>query len=136
MLDFTFATASELSKEIASRMKAQRMRLELSQPELAQRAGVALGTVSGFEKSGKATLETVIRLIVALDLTKEIEPLFLQKPTSIRELELATKPVRQRVPRKNKSFYEKTQHQFLRMGAKLALRYSPTRGGLFYSNTG
>jgi transcriptional regulator with XRE-family HTH domain len=127
MLDFTFATASELSKEIASRMKAQRMRLELSQPELAQRAGVALGTVSGFEKSGKATLETVIRLIVALDLTKEIEPLFLQKPTSIRELELATKPVRQRVPQ-NKSFYEKTQHQFLRMGAKLALRYFAHEG--------
>lgn len=102
MLDFTFATSSELCKEIATRIKAQRMRLELSQPELAQRAGVALGTVSGFEKTGKATLDTLLRLIIALGLTKELEPLFLQKPTSIKELEEASKPVRQRVPRKNR----------------------------------
>lgn len=103
MLDFTFAAASELCKEIALRVKAQRMRLELSQPELAQRAGVALGTVSGFEKTGKATLETALRLIVALGLTKELEPLFLQQPTSIKELEAASRPARQRVPRKNRA---------------------------------
>ena len=102
MLDFTFATPTELCVEIAQRLKAQRMRLELSQPELAQRAGVALGTVSGFEKTGKATLETSLRLVVALGLTKELESLFLQKPTSIKELEEASKPLRQRVPRKNK----------------------------------
>ena len=103
MLDFTFATSSELCKEIARRVKAQRMRLELSQPELAQRAGVALGTVSGFEKTGKATLDTWLRLIMALGLTKELEPLFLQQPTSIKELEAAGRPARQRVPRKNKA---------------------------------
>ena len=103
MLDFTFATPSELCKEIASRVKAQRMRLEISQPELARRAGVSLGTVSGFEKSGKATLETLLRLVVALGLTKELEPLFLQKPASIKELENSVKPVRQRVPRKTKA---------------------------------
>lgn len=102
MLDFTFATPSELCKEIASRVKAQRMRLEFSQPELAERAGVALGTVSGFENTGKATLETLFRLVIALDLTKELEPLFLQKPMSIKELEEASKPMRQRVPRKSK----------------------------------
>jgi transcriptional regulator with XRE-family HTH domain len=102
MLDFTFATPSELCEEIASRIKAQRMRLELSQPELAQRAGIALGTVSGFEKTGKGTLETLLRLVVALDLVKELEPLFLRKPTSIRELEEASRPARQRVPRKKK----------------------------------
>lgn len=101
MLDFTFATPSELCKEIALRIKAQRMRLELSQPELALRAGVALGTVSGFENTGKATLETLLRLIVALGLTKELESLFLQKPTSIRELEEASRPMRQRVRRKS-----------------------------------
>jgi len=103
MLDFTFASPTELSKEVARRIKAQRMRLDISQPELAQRAGVALGTVSGFEKTGKATLETVLRLIVSLGLTKELEPLFLQQPTSIKELEQASMPVRQRVSRKRVS---------------------------------
>lgn len=100
MMDFTFASPSELGKEMARRIKMQRMRLDISQPELALRAGVALGTVSGFEKTGKATLETVLRLIVSLGLTKELEPLFLQKPMSIRELEQTSMPVRQRVTRK------------------------------------
>jgi transcriptional regulator with XRE-family HTH domain len=59
MLDFTFSTAPEMCKEFATRLKAQRMRLEYSQPELAKRAGVAVGTISGFEKTGKATFETV-----------------------------------------------------------------------------
>jgi transcriptional regulator with XRE-family HTH domain len=103
MLDFTFATPTELCMEMARRLKAQRMRLEISQPELAQRAGIALGTVSGFEKTGKATLETLLRLVVALGLTKELESLFLQKPTSIKELEEASRPLRQRVPRKKMS---------------------------------
>jgi len=103
MFDFTFATPTELCMEMARRLKAQRMRLEISQPELAQRAGIALGTVSGFEKTGKATLETLLRLVVALGLTKELESLFLQKPTSIKELEEASRPLRQRVPRKKMS---------------------------------
>lgn len=100
MLDFTFATAPELSAEFAKRVKAQRMRLELSQPELAQRAGVALGTVSGFEKTGRTTLDTLFRLVLALGLAKELEGLFLQQPTSIKELEAASKPARKRVARK------------------------------------
>jgi transcriptional regulator with XRE-family HTH domain len=102
MLDFTFITAPELCRELAKRLKAQRMRLDLSQPELALRAGVALGTVSGFEKTGKGTLETFLRLVIALGLTFELEKLFTHLPTSIEELEASLAPVRQRVARKRK----------------------------------
>lgn len=102
MLDFTFATAPELSTEFSKRIKAQRMRLQLSQPELAQRAGIALGTVSGFEKTGKTTVDTLFRILIALGLAKELEGLFLQQPTSIKELEESLKPARQRVARKRK----------------------------------
>ncbi len=102
MLDFTFATATDLCLEFARRVKAQRMRLGISQPELAERSGIALGTVSGFEKTGRATLDTLFRILLTLGLAKEMESLFLQQPTSISELKDATKPARQRVPRKRK----------------------------------
>lgn len=102
MLDFTFATAKDVLVEFASRLKAHRMRQGLSQPELAQRAGLALGTVSGFEKDGKATFETVIRLVMALGLSRELQPLFLQIPSSIKELEEAQQPARKRVARKKR----------------------------------
>lgn len=100
MLDFTFSTAPELSAEFAKRVKAQRMRLDLAQPELAQRAGLALGTVSAFEKTGRATLDTLFRLVIALGLVKELEGLFLQQPTSIKDLEALSRPARKRVMRR------------------------------------
>ena len=102
MLDFTFATVPELGREFATRLKTQRMRLGIAQPELAERAGVALGTVSSFEKNGKGTLETFLRLAAALGMIKELENVFLQSPTSIQELEDSMKPPRQRVARKPK----------------------------------
>lgn len=102
MLDFTFLTAPELCQEFAQRLKAQRMQQGISQPELALRAGVALGTVSGFEKTGKGTFETVLRLVIALGLASEMAALFVKKPTSIQELEASLKPARQRVAKKRK----------------------------------
>lgn len=102
MLDFTFATAPELCQEFAQRLKTQRMRLELSQPELAARAGLALGTVSGFEKTGKGTLETFFRLLLALGLVHELQTIFTQRPLSIKELEASISPARQRVSRRRK----------------------------------
>lgn len=101
-MNIIFATATELGQEMGRRLKAQRMKLGVSQPELAQRAGVALGTVSTFEKTGKTTLETFMRLVIALGLVTELENLFTIPVLSIRELEESLEPPRQRVRRKPK----------------------------------
>jgi transcriptional regulator with XRE-family HTH domain len=102
MLDFTFATAREIRTELARRLKAQRIHKGISQPELALRAGVALGTVSGFEKEGKVTVDTMLRLVMALGMTQELQSLFARIPQTIKEMEDAQKPARQRVARKKK----------------------------------
>lgn len=102
MLEFSLATAREVRIEFARRLKTHRIRQGISQPELALRAGVALGTVSGFEKEGKATFDTLLRLVMALGLVHELQPLFSRPPTSIREMEEAAKPERKRVARKKK----------------------------------
>lgn len=101
-MNINFATAAELGQEMAQRLKAQRMKLGVSQPELAQRAGVALGTVSKFENTGKTTLETFMRLVIALGLVAELENLFTIPVLSIRELEASLEPPRRRVRRKPK----------------------------------
>lgn len=99
-MNINFATAPELSQEMARRLKAHRMKLGVSQPELAQRAGVALGTVSAFENTGKTTLNTFLRLVMALGLVAELEHLFTVPILSISELEQSLEPQRQRVRRK------------------------------------
>jgi len=99
-MNINFATAPELSQEMAKRLKAHRMKLGVSQPELAQRAGVALGTVSAFESTGKTTLDTFMRLVIALGLVAELENLFTLPILSISELEQSLEPPRKRVRRK------------------------------------
>lgn len=76
------------------------MKLGVSQPELAQRAGVALGTISTFESTGRTTLDTFMRLVIALGLVSELENLFTLPILSISELEQSLEPPRQRVRRK------------------------------------
>lgn len=102
MLEISLATAKEIRTEFARRLKSHRMRQGISQPELAVRAGVALGTVSSFEKEGKATFDTLLRLVMALGLVHELQPLFARPPASIREMEEVAKPTRKRVARKKK----------------------------------
>lgn len=99
-MQIIFATASELGQEMAQRLKMHRMKLGVSQQDLAQRAGVSLGTVSTFEKTGKATLDTFMRLIIALGLVTELEKLFTIPVLSISELEASLEPPRRRVRKK------------------------------------
>lgn len=100
MLDFTFSSCNEVGLELGSRLRAQRMQLDISQSDLAQRAGLAAATVCRLEREGKGTLETFLRVAQALGLIQEFESLFSGKPISIAQLESREKPKRQRVTRR------------------------------------
>lgn len=100
MIDFTVATAEELCQELGTRLKAARLAQELSQAELAARAGVARGAVVHLEKSGASTLPTLARVVQVLGLEGELQPLFLPRVQSIAQLEQAEGiHRRQRAPR-------------------------------------
>ena len=103
MLDFTFATHQEISKELGKRIRAHRMALTMTQPEVAERAGVSKGTVSNIESRGQGTLESLVRVLQALGLSQELQPLFQPKPTSIAQLEQLEQPQRKRVSKKRTS---------------------------------
>lgn len=99
-LMFNLYTPEEISRELAARLKAQRLGRLLSQQELASRAGVSAGTVQSLERTGHTTLESFVRIVAALDLAGELEELFKPRVTSIAEMERAEGVPRQRAPRK------------------------------------
>lgn len=100
MLDFIFATSEEIRLEIGSRLKTQRLARGWSQIELAGRAAVAKGTLQNLENKGVGTLDSFIRVVLALDLSDQLQTLFNMKVQSIAQMEAAEKAKRLRAPRK------------------------------------
>ncbi|GHT86206.1 hypothetical protein AGMMS49960_00140 [Betaproteobacteria bacterium] len=94
------ASAPEILHALSERLRAHRLAQGLPQRELALRAGLSLGAVRKLEHDGQCSLETLLRVVQALGLMAELEPLFVLRPLSIAQMEkaeLAQK--RQRAPR-------------------------------------
>ena len=100
LLDFSFATADEIAQELARRLKAARLTQGLQQPDLAQRAGVSVGTVKALENKGQSTIASLIRVVQALGLIADLQQSFVVQIRSIAEMERAQQAVRQRAPRR------------------------------------
>jgi putative transcriptional regulator len=71
------STAAALAEEIGDRLRQARLNRDLTQSEVAELAGIARKTVLNAEK-GKVQLDIMIALLMALDLTQQID-LFLPK---------------------------------------------------------
>jgi transcriptional regulator with XRE-family HTH domain len=100
-MNFSLQTTEEILRQIAQRLRAQRLAQELTQQRLAQMAGLSLGAVRKLESDGQSSLETLIRVTQALGLVAELEPIFAQKPESIAAMQRAAKAQqRQRAPRR------------------------------------
>lgn len=63
----TLKTPQDIQAELAARFKARRLYLNLSQEGLAQRAGVSWGSLKRFERTGHISLESLLKLSLALD---------------------------------------------------------------------
>lgn len=100
MLDFSFATPNEIAQELARRLKTARLSQGLQQPELALRAGVSAGTVKALENKGQSTLASLIRVVQALGLTRDLQGAFVLHVRSISDMEQAQQASRRRAPRR------------------------------------
>jgi len=100
MLDFAFFTSDQITAELGLRLKAVRLSQSLSQADLAERAGVSVGTVKAIEKTGQSSLASLVRVVQALGLSDQLQALFVLKVQSIAEMEQAQRAKRQRAPRK------------------------------------
>ncbi|SDH11849.1 helix-turn-helix domain-containing protein [Paraburkholderia phenazinium] len=99
MLLFDLATADEIARELGQRLRTQRLAQNLQQSELAARAGVSERAVRNLERTGKATLESLLRVAMALGLAGSLSPLFEYRPNSIRAMENAN-DIRERASRR------------------------------------
>ena len=81
MLTNIFITPAEMLQAIASAAKEKRLSLNLSQKSLADRSGVSFGVIKKFERTGKISLESLLKLALALDALKDFNELFKQAPS-------------------------------------------------------
>ena len=59
-------SSEETTLAIAARLKSRRLAHQLTQQGLADRSGVALGTLKKFERSGQISMQSFVRLAIAL----------------------------------------------------------------------
>ncbi len=81
MNEFTFYPKSpnDIAKEFVEKIKRQRKMLKISQVQLASKSGVSLGSVKRFESKYEISLNSLIKILIALNLEKDFENLFIQK---------------------------------------------------------
>lgn len=65
------ATPHAIATELGDRIKIARLNADLTQKELAEKAGVSLKAITNSEK-GTSTLESFIAILVALELTEQL----------------------------------------------------------------
>lgn len=103
---FDFLTHQEICRELGQRCRRLRLQANLSQLELAERAGASLSSMRRLEASGQATLELLVRVAQALHLVNHLESLLVLPVLSIADAErevATTKRQRAASPRRKKS---------------------------------
>ncbi len=71
LMNFNAATPHAITTELGDRIKVVRLNADLTQKELAEKAGISLKAVTNSEK-GKSTLESIVAILIALELTEQL----------------------------------------------------------------
>lgn len=79
MLSTILLNPQELSKQIALLAQAKRLSFNISQQSLAERSGVSYGSIKKFERTGKISLESLLKIALVLNCLEDFTNLF--KPT-------------------------------------------------------
>jgi len=87
MRTFDLLTHQEICSELGQRCRYLRLQANLSQLELAERAGASLSSIRRLEASGQATLELLVRVAQALHLVSHLEDLLILPVLSIADAE-------------------------------------------------
>ena len=86
MVNFALALPDEVCLELGRRARARRLALNLSVDELAQRVGISNKTLGNFERTGRCTLETFVRILEALNALNDLSAVLVLQPKSIEDM--------------------------------------------------
>ena len=70
---------NDLAHELVEKIKQHRKKLKISQAQLASKSGVSLGSIKRFESKYEISLNSFIKILIALNLEQDLENLFTQK---------------------------------------------------------
>ena len=76
---FNPKTPNDIAKELVEKIKQHRKKLKISQAQLATKSGVSLGSIKRFESKYEISLNSFIKILIALNLEQDLENLFTQK---------------------------------------------------------
>ena len=76
---FNPKTPNDIAKELVEKIKQQRKKLKISQIQLAAKSGVSLGSIKRFKSKYEISLNSFIKILIALNLEGDLENLFTQK---------------------------------------------------------
>ena len=97
MINDYLKTPRDVRMELAERVRAERLRQNMTQEELADRAGVSLSTLRRFERTGDISLKVFVEMAFVLRRMDGFEALFSKPP--VRSL-FEPRPVERKRARK------------------------------------
>lgn len=103
-MDFSLSLPDEICAELGARARASRVLMNVSVEELAQRIGVSDQTLSNFERTGKCTLVTFVRILESLNATPDLQSVLVRQTHTIEEMRAKSAvSSRQRAYRKSRN---------------------------------
>ena len=76
---FNPKTPNDIAHELVEKIKQHRKKLKISQVLLSAKSGVSLGSIKRFESKYEISLNSFIKILIALNLEQDLENLFMQK---------------------------------------------------------
>lgn len=89
---FDFATEAEITQELGKRIAKQRIQKNITQADLAKRAGIGVATLQRLEKGDGSTLSVFIKTLISLGLVNDLTDIAVKKTLSIKEFEALNDP--------------------------------------------
>ena len=86
MVNFALALPEEICQEMGQRVRNRRVSLNVSVEELAQRVGISSNTLGNFERTGRCTFETFVRVLEALNALPDLASVLMTQPRSIEAM--------------------------------------------------
>ena len=94
-------TPHEMLAHLAHQLQLRRLSLNLSQKTLSERSGVSFGVIKKFERTGKISLESLLKLALILDCLEEFKNLFQERaPETLSSLDELLKDKKRKRGRK------------------------------------
>ena len=100
-MDKKIKKPEEVVTLLCERLRKERLYLEMTQADVATRAGVSVNTVSNLEAGRNVSFENLVRVAMVLGRLKELEELFKPDLNSVDDiLRYESNTARQRIKRK------------------------------------